>query len=273
MIDVPKEFMPTINTVYPWENYTIFEEWVSKRFIPDFNGRNYLRIHWTAYHVNNRYGNNPVARKALQDYVDSLPRENKYWTICQYDDGVLVDFKDLDVLVFNMSKKEGIEIPLLCMPHSFNWNGEKTIYASFIGTHTHPIREQVFNINHRDFYISDKEHDVNSFCNVVSQSLFGLCPRGYGLNSFRIAECLQYETIPVYISDKFVNCFDANFEDYGVIIEEKDAHRIVDILQSMPDYEVVDKQMKIKEVYDKYYTYQGALNNIIRLLNEDSGDS
>lgn len=273
MIDVPQEFMPTINTVYPWENYTIFEEWVSKRFIPDFNGRNYLRIHWTSYHVNNMYGNDPVARQALQEYVDSLPRENRYWTICQYDDGVLVDFKDLDILIFNMSKKEGVEIPLLCMPHSFKWNGEKTIYASFIGTHTHPIREQVFNINHRDFYISDKEHDVNSFCNVVSQSLFGLCPRGYGLNSFRIAECLQYETIPVYISDQFVNCFDANFEDYGVIIEEKDAHRIVEILQAIPDYEVVEKQMRIKEVYEKYYTYQGALNNIIRLLNEDSGNS
>jgi hypothetical protein len=172
-----------------------------------------------------------------------------------------------------MSKKEGVEIPLLCMPHSFVWNGEKTIYASFIGTHTHPIREKVFNINHRDFYISDKEHDVNSFCNVVSQSLFGLCPRGYGLNSFRIAECLQYETIPVYISDRFINCFDANFEDYGVIIQEKDAHRIVEILQSMSDYEVVAKQMKIKEMYEKYYTYQGALNNIIRTLNEDSGNS
>jgi hypothetical protein len=84
---------------------------------------------------------------------------------------------------------------------------------------------------------------------------------------------LQYETIPVYISDKFINCFDINFEDYGVIIEEKDAHRIVEILQSIPDYVVVEKQMKIKDAYNHFYTYQGALNNIIRTLNENSGNS
>jgi hypothetical protein len=273
MIDVPKEFMPTINTVYPFENYTIFEEWVSKRFIPDFNGRDYLRINWTSYHVNNNYGNDPIARRKLQGYVDSLPRDKTYWTICQYDDGVLVDFKDLDVLVFNMSKKEGIEIPLLCMPHSYQWDGIKNIYASFIGTNTHPIRENVFNIQNPDYYISKEQHDVNRFCDVISHSIFGLCPRGYGLNSFRIAECLQYETIPVYISDEFVNCFNANFEDYGVIIEAKDAHRIVPILNSVSDIEIVEKQLKIKEIYNKYYTYQGALLNILNKLDEDSSNS
>jgi hypothetical protein len=34
-----------------------------------------------------------------------------------------------------------------------------------------------------------------------------------------------------------------------------------------------EKQLKIKEIYNKYYTYQGALNNIIQNLNEDSGNS
>lgn len=273
MIDVPIKFKPVINTVYPNENFIIFEEWVSGRFIPDFNGRVYLRIHWTSYHVNNNYGNDLTAIKELQDYVDSLPKIYKYWTIVQYDNGVLVDFKDLDVLVFNMSKKEGIEIPLLCMPHSYQWDGIKNIYASFIGTNTHPIRENVFNIQNPDYYISKEQHDVNRFCDVISHSIFGLCPRGYGLNSFRIAECLQYETIPVYISDEFVNCFDANFEDYGVIIEAKDAHRIVPILNSVSDIEIVEKQLKIKEIYNKYYTYQGALLNILNKLDEDSSNS
>lgn len=136
-----------------------------------------------------------------------------------------------------------------------------------------PIRENVFNINQLDFYISDQGHDINSFCDIISKSIFGLCPRGYGLNSFRIAECLQYETIPVYISDKFVNCFDADFEEYGVIIEEKDAHKIVEILKSITDVEIVEKQLKIKDIYNKYYTYQGALNNIIKKLNEDSDNT
>ena len=160
MIHIPEEFTPTINTIYPWENDIIFEDWVSHEHIPNTE-RHYLPIQWTAYHVNNNYGNNPVARKQLQDYVDKLPKDLKYWTICQYDDGVMTDFKDLDILVFSMSKKTGVEIPLLCKPHSYEWNHSKSIFASFIGTHTHPIRENVFNIQNKDFYISDKQHDIH----------------------------------------------------------------------------------------------------------------
>ena len=272
MIHIPEEFTPTINTIYPWENDIIFEDWVSHEHILNTE-RQYLPIQWTAYHVNNNYGNNPVARKQLQDYVDKLPKDLKYWTICQYDDGVMTDFKDLDILVFSMSKKTGVEIPLLCKPHSYSWNGKKSIFASFIGTHTHPIRENVFNIKNRDFYISDKEHSIQDFCDIISHSLFGLCPRGYGLNSFRIAECMQYETIPVYISDEFIGCFDANFEDYGIVIEEKDANKIEEILKSYTDLQIVDKQLKIKEIYKEYYTYEGAFNKIKKILNANSGNS
>jgi hypothetical protein len=272
MIHIPEEFIPTINTIYPWENDIIFEDWVSHQTIPNTT-RQYLPIQWTAYHVNNQYGNDPIARKKLQDFVNDLPKDLKYWTICQYDDGVMTDFKDLDILVFSMSKKVGIEIPLLCKPHSYKWNGKKSIIASFIGTHTHPIRENVFNIKNKDYYISDREHNINDFCDIVSNSLFGLCPRGYGLNSFRIAECMQYETIPVYISDEFINCFDVDFEDYGILIPEKDAHNIEGILSSISDYDIVMKQLNIKDKYSKYYTYEGAFNCILNLLNGNSSNS
>ena len=107
------------------------------------------------------------------------------------------------------------------------------------------------------------------FCDIISHSLFGLCPRGYGLNSFRIAECMQYETIPVYISDEFINCFDANFQEYGIIIEAKDADKIEQILKNYSDLEIIDKQLKIRDIYKKYYTYDGAFNNIKKILNSE----
>ena len=111
MINVPSEFTPTINTIYPFENLFIFEDWVTRQYIPKTE-REYLPIQWTAYHVNNSYGNDKQAIDKLQKYVDSLPRDKKYWTICQYDDGIIIDLKDLDVLQFSMSKKVGVEIPL-----------------------------------------------------------------------------------------------------------------------------------------------------------------
>lgn len=219
MIYVPDEFKPIINTIYPHENYDIFESWVCKQNLPQTE-REWLPIQWTAYFVNNMYGKDVEAMYRLQSFINSLPTDKKYATCVQYDDGVLVDVSRLDLLQFNMSENIGVPIPLLCQPHSYRHNGVKNIFASFIGSHTHPIRESIFQIRNDDFYISDRVHDINEFCSILARSTFGLCPRGYGLNSFRIAECMQYNTIPVYISDEFVEPFYIDFNEIGVKIPE-----------------------------------------------------
>jgi len=79
---------------------------------------------------------------------------------------------------------------------------------------------------------------------------------------------MQYLTIPVYISDEFVNPFDLDFREFCIIIEERDADRIEQILGSISNLEIVDKQEKIGEIYKEYYTYEGALNKIIKILEK-----
>jgi hypothetical protein len=266
-VKVPEEFKPKIKVTYPPENYSIFEDWVSDNYTSNFS-RKYLPIHWTSYHVNNKHGAIKSVVKRLQDYVNNLPRNEKYWTICQYDDGVLIDFKDLDVLVFSMSKKLGVEIPLVCMPHSYNQVNKKNIFASFIGKETHLIRRHVLNIKNSNYYISKESHNIQKYCEIMSRSIFGLCPRGYGFNSFRTSECMQYETIPVYISDEFINVFDADFEDYGIKINQKDADKIEKILNNITEDQIEKKRKKIKEYYNKYYTYEGVIKNIEKKLYE-----
>ena len=265
MIEVPQEFKPTIFTIYPQENWMLFEEWVSKQLIPKTE-REYLPIQWTAYQVNNNYGNDKQALDRLQQFINQLPKDKKYWTIIQYDDGILVDVSELDLLQFSMSKNIGVPIPLLCMEHSYVSNGNKDILASFIGTHTHIIRENVFRVRNSEYYISDEQHDTHRFCDVVARSIFGLCPRGYGLNSFRIVECMQYGTIPVYISDEFIIPFGIDFEDFGVLIEEKDAHKIDEILASFTMLQIIEKQNNIKRYYQDYFTYKGSWNTIKEYL-------
>ena len=265
MINVPSEFMLDINTVYPYGNYVVFEKWLSQQDIPNTK-REYLPIQWTAYFVNNQYGQDKQALKKLQDYIYSLPKDKSYWTCVQYDDGILVDVSGIDLLQFSMSKDIGVKIPLLSMPHQFKQTEEKKLFASFIGTYTHPIREHIFKIRNQEYYISQEQHSENQFCDIVSKSIFGLCPRGYGLSSFRIGECLQYDTIPVYISDEFIIPFGLNFNDFGVIIQEKDAHRIEEILAAIPFLEIIEKQNNIKDIYQRYYTYDGAFNEIKQYL-------
>ena len=44
--------------------------------------------------------------------------------------------------------------------------------------------------------------DTRRFVELMSRSVFALCPRGYGRTSYRMYEALQLGCIPVYIHDE-----------------------------------------------------------------------
>lgn len=270
--NVPFTFRPHINVEYPRHNKLIFEEWFRQNYVGCNTERVYLDIFFTSYHVNNNYGNDKFMIEALQRFVDGLDRNKKFFTICQYDDSVLIDFKDLDILRFEMSKNIGVQIPLLCQPHPYKFSGGKKWFANFVGGRTHPIRNTANRLmGSEGYYISYENHDIERYCRILHESMFTLCYRGYGLNSFRIAEAVQYGSIPVYISNDFIIPYDMNFEYFGVIIKEEDADRIEEILQNIDPVEVVKKQDRLSEVYQKYYTYEANLKHIIEYLEIECG--
>lgn len=100
--------------------------------------------------------------------------------------------------------------------------------------------------------------------------MFCLCPRGYGANSFRIGESIQYGAIPVYISDEFILPFNINFEDFGVLIKAEDAAKTHEILHSIPYETIYEKQKRLPEIYQRYYTYNGCMNEIIKCLESEN---
>lgn len=269
MIEIPIEFRPTINTVYPPNNFTEYERWFGERYNENLS-REYLGIYWCAYQVNHSYGQDKDAMYRLQEFIDSLPRSKRYFTISQYDDSVGVDFKDLDVLQFNMSKNTGITMPLMCEPHPYDFQFTKKYLANFIGSKTHPIRDNALSlINNPDYYISFENHSIEDYCRIISQSIFTLAFRGYGANSFRVAESLQYGSIAVVITDDLVNPFYLDFNEFGVVIKLEDSDKIDEILNSIPQSEIIKKQSRIPEIYSKYYTYEGSYKEICRILNEN----
>jgi hypothetical protein len=269
MIEIPIEFKPTINTIYPPNNVIEFERWFGEMYNHSLH-REYLGVYWCAYQVNNNYGQDKEAMNRLQSFIDSLPRDKKYFTISQYDDGVGVYFKDLDVLQFNMSKNIGVTIPLMCQPHPYTFTEKGKYYCNFIGSLTHPIREYAKQLTSNSlYYISFDNHSIEKYCEIIHNSTFTLAFRGYGANSFRVSESLQYGSIPVVITDEFINPFDLNFEEFGVFIKSEDAHRIEEILNSINVTDILYKQIKCKEVYERYYTYEGAYFKIINYLKSE----
>lgn len=267
MIDVPKEFKPIINTVYPKHNQIEYERWFDLNYTGDVSDREYLPIYWCGYQVNYNYGQDKAAMQRLQDFVDSLPNDKKYFTISQYDDGVGVDWKGKDVLEFNMSKNTGYPLPLISQPHPYHFDIPKTIFANFIGSITHPIRETAFNLYKKhDYYISKIPHDIDSFCKILAQSTFTLCYRGYGATSFRLMEAMQFGSIPVYISDEFIIPHNIPFNKYGVLVKESDIDILHEILMSYTKDEIKKLQEEGRKVYEEGYTYQGCMQKILEHL-------
>ena len=268
MIQVPEQFRPAINTAFPPGNKPIFEEWFYDNYNPELEGgREYLPVFWTGYYVNNNYGNDKSSIARLQAFIDTLDTSKKYYTIVQYDDGILNDISGLDIKVFAMSgPRIDYALPLLCHPHKpLAPVAIRDIYASFVGSHTHHIRENVFALaGIGGTYISDKPHSIDEFTPILNRSIYALCPRGYGQTSFRICEALQYGAIPVYISDEFIEPQGIDFNTYGLKIPADQAHRIMDILLEISPENVYAKRVVGREVYRNVYSFNATRNYILK---------
>lgn len=160
----------------------------------------YCPIKWTAYHIQHDYGKERVK---LQQYVNSLPKNQKYFTVVQYDDGLLVDFPNCVVFSAGGKPYDAVPIPLVCDRH-IRRDLPKKYTASFMGNvKTHSIREIMVEAlkKYDDIYIGSGT--TEEFMDITEQSYFSLCPRGYGKTSFRLFEAMNLGAVPVYISDEF----------------------------------------------------------------------
>jgi hypothetical protein len=271
MIYVPERFRPKHPFKYPSDNETEFERWYYENFDFQDGGREYLPVFWTAYYCRHKFGQDTGAMKALQVFLNKLDRSKKYYTIIQYDGGLLHDVSHLDIKVFSMSGgRSDYPLPLISMPHSnkpsLNGPSRSPHFLNFVGKVTHPVRTTMIKgiLSNWWNYINTTGLSLEAYCKVLRNSTFTLCPRGFGPTSFRIQEALQYGSIPVYISDEFIIPHNLPFEDYGVLIEAKDAHRVHEVLTAIPAEEITRKQSVLGDVYRKYYTYEGC-REMIRL--------
>lgn len=257
MIPVPSIFQPFIKVAYPPGNDQIFEEWL----IENFDHPDYLPINWCAYQVNNNYGKSTKAMVAMQRFINSLPANRPYFTVTQYDDGPLAELRRLDMTVFGSGGgRIDFPIPLICKPHGRH-NNKRDIFASFIGSITHPIRKKMCETT-KTYIKTDHQH-IEDFCNILSRSVFALCPRGYGLSSFRICEALEQGSIPVYISDRFIIPGNIDFENYGVLIHSSRVEEVDQILSSISPEEIAKKQVYGRMIYEKMFTFEGCRQLII----------
>lgn len=275
MIHVPDYLRPHICVDYPQSNKLIFEEWLTKQTLPQLE-REFIPIHPTAYHVNNNYGQNKEAIYKLQQFFDGLDRSKKYWCVWQYDDCLLIDIKDLDIVTFGMSyrlyeQKPTYELPLIGQMNE-RLIKQKKYTASFIGTKTHPIRDKIVSVlsGKKEYFISTEPFRPQEYFEIMAESIFTICPRGYGVPSFRTFESIHNYSIPVYVSDIFLEPYGIDFNEYGVKVKKEDVDFLPDILRSFSSYDIEKKRKRMEELYPILCTYSGVLSKIIETLNNGS---
>lgn len=283
MLNTPNNFIVRTNHVYPPFNNQIFEDY----FYDYFKNNNiqtkriYIPILWTNFYISRNYGNSDMSD--IQNFLNNLDRNEKYFTILQYDDGILQDLKDLDIKVFCAGgggqkkvpdKNIGYPIPLITRPNpKINLNKNRNILCSFMGAISgrHIVRERMRNVlsNNSSFVLNEKI-SYESFTDIMERSLFSLCPRGYGATSFRICESLQHGSIPIYLYDKdwtpWSDEFD--FNKIGLKFHIDDVDQIYDVIKNKNKDEI-DEYIKYgREIYHEYFDYEGCSKKIIKKIND-----
>jgi glycosyltransferase involved in cell wall biosynthesis len=280
IIDVPDIFRPSCKIINPphQKDSLMIEEkafnyFKKKNIDSDYI---YVPISWTAYHVNNNFGKEV---RDLSNFCNSLIKKypnDKFFTIVQYDGGILVPFDNCTIFAcsgsFNSPKginSNYIPIPLLSDPHNFKPTKKKFLAAFSGNFQTHPIRDKMFNTlsSEKGFKFSKPSRYFNNYFykkNMLS-SIFALCPRGYGPASFRMYEALQMKLIPVYISDEFWLPYkdQIDWAKVAILVKENDIDQIPKIIKNLIDTSEYRKILDYtNSIYDSYFTWESCLNQI-----------
>lgn len=218
----------------------------------------------------------------LQQELDKLDPEREYFCVSQHDDA-LKNIAPPKTVHFNAGgNKSGIPIPLVCskVPNFILPKFEnKTIFCSFVGSMTHPIREKMFYslydkagfaIHAKDWSPEIDDDTCVFFLQKTCESIFSLCPRGYGASSFRFYEALQLGSVPVFIYDKPWFPYEdyIDWDLFSIRVHESNIDKIPDILVEKAPFaaKMIDRG---REAYARFFSLDVLYDQIIRILRNE----
>lgn len=287
ILDVPKKFLPSMPIQYPpHQGYNpMIEERALNFFLTKQHLKSdciYIPIQWTSWHIspNSEFGKNtqPLI-DFCSDILEKYPNE-KFFTIVQYDGGTLVPIDNCTIFASsgNFSSPVGNNstyepIPLLCDPHQGIPKKNKKYKVGYVGRSTHPIRIKMYEIL-KDFdnykiIVNIESNQTEVFCETIYNSIFALCPRGYGPASYRMYEAIQMKSIPIYISDEFWLPFTNEIEwsKMCLLINEKEIETIPERVNYLIDSGEYKNFLEYgQKIYQKYLTWEGCLNTIAKKI-------
>ena len=229
----------------------------------------YLGAYWTRWHVGHDFAKTGL--EELQEAVNkAIVDDKKTFTICQYDDGPVVNVGKTIQFLASRKTEAGIDIPLLCSDHELPFFKQKKKYlASFLGiVSTHKIRSEMIDElkGRKDVYIYDGHKPVDEFVKTTLQSYVALTPRGYGGSSFRFFEAMQMGVVPFLIGEPDTRPFQEDIPYDKISLYADSAEKINGMLAFKNTEELLEMGRMCKEIYKEKLAYQKWCPFVIKEL-------
>jgi glycosyltransferase involved in cell wall biosynthesis len=302
------KWRPSCAMVYPpFKNGLYLEEYfyrfyqLNKARFPSWCS--YINILWTNIYCNGLFQGKPYSQLELQKYIDTTFPENKgtsqdnckndhhaatdtkdpnksqikYFTIVQYDDGVLRKLP-AGTQIFSAGGVGTVPLPLIYQDLSARFNNvtkiafeDKKYLCSFVGGFTHPLRTRMRNVlsGNPKILIHDRK-SPEEFIEITRQSKFVLAPRGYGRSSFRFFEAYQLGSIPIYMYDDinwlpFQDIID--YSKVAIIIKEDQLSQLTDRILSITPEQYRGFLIEYNKIAH-LFTMEGMCEQILKILKQ-----
>lgn len=268
ILSVPQNFLLKDVIAYPPHNTEDTLEYYAHKYFKTasetITERIYIPIKWTSYQIKADYGKNNEQMNELQNFCYKISKDHNYFTVVQYDDGILVDIPNC--LIFAAGGVGDIPIPLSTMLLPMN-SYRKEYLANFCGrVETHTIRQEMEKELCKENYIFKTNIDFVAYSEIVEKSYFTLCPRGYGKTSFRLYEAMQLGSVPIYISDEhwlpYTELID--WSEFSILIKPKDIKSIPYLIGNIIENGSYEKmRLRAMGVYKDYFCF----NSMFKILS------
>lgn len=231
----------------------------------------YIPVFWTRIHVKNNYGTSGV--RQLQEIVDPVVRmDSEKFTVCQYDDGPLVDLGNSTIFLASRKTDRGRDVPLLASPlprqRILRPPRARDIRASFAGRlGTHPVRQELFQALQDDPRV-DFTQDLRPkrYARLLARTKIVLAPRGYGGSSFRFFEALQMGAVPWLIGDVDVRPFKDQIDWESISYYSPTVDEFLDEYTEVSDAQIDEKLRSVSRSSEAPWTLGAWCWYLIREL-------
>lgn len=274
---------PAEYPVYPpYHQGDYLEEYFYKFYLlnkRDFDniGYTHIPVFWTNIYIT---GKN---REFLQPYLNSLTPNKNYFTVSQHDDAI-TEYLPFNTVHFAAGGRSGgTPIPLICSSISrenISNTVTKDILCSFVGTisTTSGLRQNLYQTlqSQPGFYFTEprwwaptvSQEKFTEFINITQRSWFTLCPRGYGLQSFRFFEVLQLGSIPIFVYDTEWFPFNQfiDWSTFSICVHISNIQNIPKLINNITKEKRMEMLKNGYKVYKEYFTLEQTSKYIFKTL-------